>query len=707
MSCTLIVTEKPDAAKRIAQALDAKHEPKRTEINHVPYYVANRDTRIIVVPAIGHLYTVAAEGKGRNQYPIFTFKWQPRYLAERNAKYTRRWVQSFVKLSHDADAFIDACDYDMEGSLIGYTILRYACGKKEAAAKRMKYSTLTTHELEKAYETLLPSLDFGLIEAGHARHEVDWLFGINLTRALTVALKNHGGQYMTLSTGRVQGPTLKFLGLREKSIRTFVPLPYWTVRAEAEIDEQTFEVRYEKEKIENKLEAQAILNACKGKDGTVESVDIRRFQQPPPPPFDLGTLQSEAYNLFGYAPKRTSDIAQRLYLEVLISYPRTSSQKLPPAIGYEAILKKLQRTQEYRKLTTELLAKATLIPTEGRKDDFAHPSIYPTGEIPTRALNNSERKIWDLTVRRFMAVFAEPATKQNIKVSINVNGNHFYLRRISVLNAGWLHFYGPYTRSGEALLPPIKEGQIIPIRKIILEDKFTSPPQRYNPRNLLDRMEKAGIGTKSTRADIIQTLYDRGYVKNESMTLTDLGFEILEILEEYCAAVVSTKLTKELEEKMNSIQKNSENREKILRDTIDTLKPIMHKIKEKENAIGEQLSEVVRKSRLEERIIGSCPRCRTGQLVTLYSRKTGKRFIGCTNYFKGLCKTSFPLPQRGNIRPFGGNCHTCGWPTVQVKMKGTRPWILCFNPQCRLKARRGKRIEMQDMHQESQPKRIL
>jgi DNA topoisomerase-1 len=690
MSYTLIVTEKPDAAKRIAQALDAKQQPKRNEINHVPYYTASRDRQIVVVPAIGHLYTVAAEGRGRSQYPVFAFQWQPRYLAERNAKYTRRWVESFVKLSQGADTFIDACDYDVEGSLIGYMILRYACGEKEKIARRMKYSTLTFNELEKAYETLSPHLDFGLIEAGRARHEVDWLYGINLTRALTAALKNHSGKYMTLSTGRVQGPTLKFLGLREKSIRTFVPVPYWTIKAQTEIGERTFEAQYEKEKIETKHEAEAILDAIKGKDGTAEKIEIRQFHQAPPPPFDLGTLQSEAYNMFGYAPRRTSQIVQRLYLEALISYPRTSSQKLPPAIGYESILRKLHRILEYQKLSAELLAKAMLTPREGRRGDPAHPAIYPTGEIPTKALSNSERKTWDLIVRRFMAVFADPATRQSIKVSINVNGNHFYLRGMRVLKDGWLHFYGSHARSREVLLPDTREGQIIHIRKFSMENKFTTPPPRYNPRSLLNRMERAEIGTKATRADIIQTLYDRNYVRNDRMTITELGFEILEILEKYCPAVVSIKLTTQLEEKMNQTQTNSETREKILRDTVEALKPIMENIKQEENVIGEQLSEVVRKSRLEERVIGPCPTCQTGQLVTLCSRKTGKRFVGCTNYFKGLCKTSFPLPQRGNIRPLGSICQACGWPTVMVGMRGRRPWIMCFNPECPLKAKRGK-----------------
>ena len=698
---TLIITEKPDAALRIASALDKKGKAKKFEDSGVPYYVAERDRKIVVVPAIGHLYTVAEERRGRNYYPVFSFRWVPRYVAERGAKQIRTWIETISKLANNADVFVDACDYDIEGSLIGYCILKYACGDKEDVSKRMKYSTLTKKELENSYAKMLPRLDFALIEAGRTRHEVDWLYGVNLSRALTIAARDWSGKYATLSTGRVQGPTLKFLVAREKAIRSFVPTPYWEIKAEVKIGESLFEAEYEKQIIETKNEAKLILKACKGKDGQIEKIEVRRFKQMPPVPFDIGALQSEAYGLFGYTPRRTLNIAQRLYLEALISYPRTSSQKLPPAINYEEILKKLSKASEYKKLAMELLAKPELKPKEGKKEDPAHPAIYPTGNLPERTLSEPERRIWDLVVRRFMAVFEEPAVKQSVKVHINVNGHRFYLRGKQTLKEGWLHFYGPYARSEEVTLPKIDEGQTVTVKRVIVEDKFTKPPPRYNPGSLLRKMEETGIGTKATRADIIQTLYNRRYIRDERMIVTDLGFQVLEVLERYCPDVVSIKLTRELEERMDKIQANSEKRESILVDAVEILKPVIEELKEKEKLIGEQLSLAIKRARLEERIVGTCPVCGTGKLMILYSRKTGKRFIGCTNYFKGLCNASFPLPQRGTVRPLGRNCRGCGWPLVQVRIKGKRPWTLCFNPECPLKEERRKRIEMRNMQQRS------
>jgi len=693
----LIVTEKPDAAQRIAQALNAKGKPKKFEENGVPYYIAQRDKKLVVVPALGHLYTVVEERAGRHYYPVFNFKWAPRHLAERGAKKIRTWIETISKLAEGAKEFIDACDYDIEGSLIGYCILKYACNDKENLAKRMKYSTLTKPELETAYEKPLSTLDFALIEAGRTRHEVDWLYGVNLSRALTLAAKRWSGKYATISTGRVQGPTLKFLIAREKEIRCFVPVPFWNIKAEIKIGKSVFETEYEKSVIERKAEADEIIKACKGKDGQIESIQVRKFHQAPPIPFDLGALQSEAYSLFGYTPRRTSGIAERLYLEALISYPRTSSQKLPSAINYREILKKLAKVPKYKRLTAELLKKPELVPKEGKKEDPAHPAIYPTGNLPERELSEPEKRIWDLVVRRFMAVFAEPAIKQSMKVTVNVNGHRFFLRGRQTLKEGWQKFYAPYIRSEEVLLPPIKEGETVKIRKVVLEDKFTKPPPRYNPGSLLRKMEEEGIGTKATRADIIQTLYDRKYIRDERITVTGLGFDVIELLEKHCPTVISVELTRKLEEKMEQIQLNRQKRDAVIVEAVELLKPTLVKLKEAEQTIGEELSKAIKKARIEERMVGDCPHCGTGKLMILYSRKTGKRFIGCTNYFKGKCTTSFPLPQRGTLKPLGKPCRACGWPTIQVRMKGRRPWTLCFNPECPLIEERKKRLEMRNM----------
>lgn len=686
---TLIITEKPDAALRIATALDEKERPQKMYDSGVPYYIANRDRKIVVVPALGHLYTITGEQKGRG-YPIFNYKWVPRNLAERKAARIRTWVQTIANLAKDADVFIDACDYDVEGCIIGYFILKYACDGKEQVSKRMKFSTLTKQEIENSYERPLPHLDFGLVEAGRTRHEVDWLYGINLSRALMTATKNTSGKHTTLSTGRVQGPTLKFLVEREEAIGTFVPIPYWKIKAFVKIGKQVFEAKYEKEEIENKKEAEAIVSACRDKNGQVDEITVREFLQPPPFPFDLGTLQNEAYNLFRYSPRRTLGIAQQLYLNALISYPRTDSQKLPASIEYRTIFQNLSRAGEYKKHATELLARQTLRPNEGRKDDPAHPAIYPTGNLPDRTLGTSERKILDLVVRRFMAVFGEPAAKQSMKVTAKVDGHTFNIHGNQVLSDGWMRYYEPYARFEETLLPPLQEGQTVRLKEVSSEDRFTEPPPRYNPNSLLKEMDERGIGTKATRAEIIQTLNDRGYVEGERMSVTSLGFEVFHVLETHCPVVVSTSLTRDLEARMMKIQENKERREEVLAEVSRILKPVLEVLKQNERIIGQRLTTALQRASFEERTIGACPVCNSGRLIINYSKRTGKRFVGCTNYFKGVCRTSFPLPQKGIVKPTGKRCPMCGWPTVEARIR-RRPWLLCFNTDCPSKTRSGQK----------------
>ena len=545
---TLLLCEKPSAAKRIARALDDKGRPAERKIGQVPYYVSERDgRRLIVVPALGHLYTVAPKVRDRNVYPVFDFEWVPRHEAERDAKEIEAWIEAISRLSKEADEFILATDYDIEGATLGYTILKYACGGKEKEAKRMKFSTLTMSELRKSYHELLDHIEFPMIEAGICRHLLDAIYGINLSRAMTVAAKSWSGKYATLSTGRVQGPTLKFLADREREINCFVPVPFWRINAKVEIDGELFDVEYEQKIIKSRREASAIVEDCKGKIGKIAKIEVREFQQKPPVPFDLGTLQREAYSLFRYTPRRTADIAERLYLEALISYPRTSSQKLPASINYQAILKSLGRESRYRKLTEILLEKKNLIPNEGKGYDPAHPAVYPTGNLPERKLSVPERRVWDLVVRRFMAVFGEPAVKQSVRVSIDVDGHTFYLRGRRILKEGWIVFYKPFVQTEDVILPSLKEGQAVVIKELSWEQSFTKPPARYNPSSLLKKMEDEGIGTKATRADIIDTLYTRGYVSGERAVVSELGLDVIDVLNRYCPEVISVEFTRELE----------------------------------------------------------------------------------------------------------------------------------------------------------------
>lgn len=225
MPYTLIISEKPSASERIAHALA---EGKVEKAGKATFYFRLRHAGkdIVVVPAVGHLFVLdEKDKKSKWTYPVFDMEWRPTF-DDKNNLWAKKYYSAIAKLAKGANEYVSACDYDIEGSTIAYNIIRFICGAKDG--KRMKFSTLTDSDIIEAYKNASPHLDFPQIEAGLTRHTLDFLWGINLSRALTLALEKANG-YWTLSVGRVQGPTLKILEEREREIERFVPELFWMV----------------------------------------------------------------------------------------------------------------------------------------------------------------------------------------------------------------------------------------------------------------------------------------------------------------------------------------------------------------------------------------------------------------------------------------------------------------------------------------------
>jgi len=688
LETTLIVTEKPDAALHVAEALAGNKGRRKMYVDGVPFFeVRDEAERILVCSALGHLYAVAEKlPHGHSAYPVWDFEWKPKHLVEKGQVRQEKWIHAITKVSKEASRFFNGCDFDIEGSLIGYTILKYACEGADKKARRMKFSTLTESELRDAYANALPELDFKRVFAGMCRHEVDWLFGINLSRALTQSAKLVSGRYSTLSTGRVQGPTLRFLVEREREIETFVPVPYWVLRVQVEVGGQILPAEYEADRLEKRSDAEAVVQACDGKAGLIQALESKAQDLPSPTPFDLPSLQSEAYRHFGLSPKTALSIAERLYLDQLISYPRTSSQKLPPSIGYEKIVKSLGVIEKYRLDTETLLNSGRLTPNEGRRDDPAHPAIYPTGVRLQTPLEGQTERLFDIVVRRFLATFGRPARRISEKATIKVGDYKFLLRGSRVVEKGWTMLYGGYAEFEDITLPPLKEGQEVFIREIRSEQKYTQPPPRYNPSSLLKEMERAEIGTKATRADIIETLYRRGYVTGQKMTATSLAFRVTEILGKNCPKVIDVIFTRELEAKMEQIELGEESREQVVSGTVAYLEPIVQTLKSREREIGQELTDVLSDMHEKSSTLSvPCPQCGS-RLKVVRNPRSRKRFIGCAGRWKCGCNFALPLPQVGRISLLQKLCPTCGFQLIQVTSKGRRPLVSC----CRCYAAKAK-----------------
>jgi len=648
------------------------------------YEAERASERLLVCSALGHLYKVdQASSSQHREYPVWEYEWKPIHAAERGRERQERWLNAITEIAKKAKAFVNACDFDVEGSLIGYMILKYAGAGADAKARRMKFSTLTREELQYAYEHMLPQLDFPLINAGLCRHEVDWLYGINLSRALTESARKSSGKYATLSTGRVQGPTLRFVVDREQEIETFLPLPYWDIQAIVEINGEKLRAEFEVERFSVKTEAENVASLSEGKEGLIEEIESKSVSLAPPFPFDLPSLQAEAYRQFGMTPRHSLGIAERLYLDALISYPRTSSQKLPVSIGYQRVLQGLSKDSNYSQSAKKLLSQQSLHPNEGKKTDPAHPAVYPTGMLLKQPLESKESKLYDLIVKRFMATFALPATRETVKVTIKVNNLRFYLRGSRILAVGWIDFYKPYAKFEDVNLPQLSKGDPVMFLSVKAAEKFSQPPPRYNPNSLLREMETNEIGTKATRAEIIETLVRRSYIRGDKIEVTPLGIHIVEILEKFCPKVLDVAFTREVEEMMENIGLGKEEKQRVVDEAVNHLKPIMEELKAHEQEVGNQLSQMVQQARTADLTLSvPCPRCGR-KLHVVKSRKSGKRFIGCLGKWEGGCSFTLPLPQLGTLTLLDNKCSKCGFQLVKVVSKGRRPLVTC--PMCYVK----------------------
>jgi DNA topoisomerase-1 len=663
----LIITEKPQAADKIAHALG--NALKRTAPNKVTYYEIEREGKKIVVGcAVGHLFTLRQSEK-RGTFPVFDISWVPNYQVRRQ-DFSKRYYDTLLKLAKNAGSLTVATDYDIEGELIGINVVRYICNQPDA--QRMKFSTLTKQELEKAYKNKSNNINWGQAIAGETRHYLDWFYGINLSRALMSAIKSTGS-FKIMSIGRVQGPALNLIVQKEKEISAFKPETYWQVFITIDKNGTIIDLQHIKD-LFNKSD----LEKFKSLNSRTAEAETRKTEQTIPPlePFNLTTLQIEAYKFYSITPARTLQIAQSLYLNGLISYPRTSSQKLPETIDYKDILKKIA---QHFKAEPHIRHEK---PVEGEKSDPAHPSIYPTGEI--KDLTEDEEKIYNLIAKRFMGLFCDPAILYNKKINLEIDGLKFSTRGQSIKEKGWMAIYPSKMKERE--LPDINgEVNIIDLKN---EEKQTQPPKRYSPASIVSELEKRNLGTKATRSSILETLYDRGYIREKSIEATPLGIALIESLEKYSPIIIDENLTREVEKDMEMIEdgKNKEQQEKKI---VDNAKKIITAIAKdfakNEKLIGRELvqgRDTMFEQEKEQNIIMPCPDCKKGNLVIKFARKTRRQFVACDNYPE--CRSAHNLPPNALIKTTGKTDEN-GLPILQALRKGKRPWEFSFDPKWREK----------------------
>lgn len=632
MTKTLVIAEKPSVAQDIVRALTPVAGKFEKHEDHF------ENDRYVVTSAVGHLVEIQAP----EEFDVKRGKWSfahlpviPPYFDLKPVDKTKSRLAAVVKQAKrkDVTELINACDAGREGELIFRLIEQYAGGGKPGGkglgkpVKRLWLQSMTPQAIRDGFDALRTEQQMaGLASAARSRSEADWLVGINGTRAMTAFNSRDGGFFLT-TVGRVQTPTLSLVVEREEKIRKFVSRDYWEVHAifgaeAGEYPGKWFDPKWKKsedaearaDRLWSAAEAQSIANAVRGKQATVTE-ESKPLTQASPLLFDLTSLQREANGKFGFSAKTTLALAQSLYeRHKALTYPRTDSRALPEDYlpvarqTFEMLANSGMRHLAPHAATA--LAGNYVRPSRRIFDNSKvsdHFAIIPTLQAPS-GLSEAEQKLYDLVVRRFMAVFF-PSAEYTVTTRISrVEQNHFKTEGKVLVKPGWLAIYGKEAANeveggkegdkGQNLVP-VKPGELVNTLAVEPKGLKTKPPARYSEATLLGAMESAGkqiddeelrsamqekgLGTPATRAAIIEGLLTEKYMLREGREIipTAKAFQLMTLLrglevEELCRA----DLTGEWEFKLSQMEKGLLTRESFMADIAAMTERMVKKAKE-------------------------------------------------------------------------------------------------------------------------------
>ena len=743
----LIVTEKADAARKIADILGDKvavkeHGRGRQKVRS--YHFTYEGDEAVAIGLRGHVMETVFPDRYR--------RWSLKHLDEMIAHPDLAWVvdggsagtlAALRTVAKGATEVVIATDYDREGELIGHEALEIlrgdalkrhpddkpgktrkkaagSGGRGKAAAEppatsaddgdphvkamvpaaavdrhvRVRYSALTKEEVQAAFDK--PStVDFNLAEAAHSRQDIDLIWGAVLTRFMSLASYRSGSEY--LAVGRVQSPTLRLVVERELERRAFVAVPYWEIKATLDHRGEPLEVAHANGRFDTQEAMEAALARARVETAEVTAYKAEPREDKPPAPFNTTALMSAASGS-GMTPARAMRAAESLYLDGLISYPRTDNTVYPPSLDLRGSLDELSRWQPVAATAKRLAGQDKLSPSRGKKRTTDHPPIYPVG-APEKELSGDQAKVYDLVARRFLATLLPAAVIERQRVDIRLGKEPFLAYGARVASLGYLEVYEKYAAKRDRPLPALQPGDTLKVLDLRSEAKETQPPSRYGQGRLIEKMEDVGLGTKATRADIIQHLYDRNYVRDNPVEPTELGVALIAAfdaaMEQAPVDISSSEMTSELEQRMDRISEGELRRDEVVSESTQMLEQAWKLLDAHVNDIRDRIKSGVR----EDLTLGECKVC-GGQLRVLRG-KTGKRFVACVGKEgeelkpaaegerpRRGCGQTFPLPQRGTITPTGKTCGACGWPEIKVVGAGGRgrPWVLCIDIDCPSKA---------------------
>jgi DNA topoisomerase-1 len=635
-----IIAEKGTAAKKIAAIL-SNGKAKKKKIKGIDAYEFDRN---VVVGLSGHIVQWDVPKAYKNWSITNAYKLIDADLVTVPVK--KELVTALQRIAKDADAIVLATDYDREGELIGVEALNIIKEiKPDVAVDRMRYSAITEEAIKESFAAR-SDVDYNLAASAEARQIIDLIWGASLTVFVSLSANQVGDDFF--SVGRVQSPTLALLVEKEKEIAKFVSRKYWELHAKVKTERgEIFEVTHKTRKFWDKKEVEAITSRIESaRSGIVRGVKTKVRVDKPPTPFDTTRFISAASSI-GYTPRRVMNIAEGLYLDGLISYHRTDNTTYPETLDLKALVKMFHGHKEFGEHARRLSKKKKLKPTAGKKKTTDHPPIHPVAETAKEKLKKDEWKIYELVVRRFLATLSDAAKWEDTEIKIEIEEEPWDAKGKKLKEQGFLAVY-PYQKKEELMLPELKEGDTVTVEEIEIAEKETKPPNRISQAGLIKKMDELGLGTKSTRHEIIGKLYDRIYVQGNPAKPTEKAFALIDSLEKYAALITKPEMTKTLEQEMDGICEGKRKKAEVADDSRKMLSAVFNELMENREEIANSLKEALK----SDKIVGACPEC--GADLFWATSKRRKRFVGCTNY--PTCSFSLPLPASGRLIVTRDNC---------------------------------------------------
>ena len=560
-----------------------------------------------------------------------------------------RVISEIKSLAKKADQVYLASDPDREGEAIAWHVIQ-ACDLENSKSKTLKPKRIVFHEITKeAVEEALKTprdIDEHLKEAQEARRVLDRLVGYDLSGLIWKKVR-YG-----LSAGRVQSPALRIIVEREREIRDFKPVRFWTINAELENGSKNRNTFTCSEEPQDHKEVERII--AEGKKGEWQVTDIKETQvaRAPRAPFTTSTLQQSASSRLGWSPSRTMSVAQRLYEAGHITYMRTDSTNLSKmALAQIAEVVKKNYGEKYHE--SHIFAK------KSKNAQEAHEAIRPTHvNVESAGATDEQKKLYRLIWQRTIASQMSSAQTMRTKVSANTKGEpmpEFALNGSRILFDGWLKV-DPMAQSDDVVLPKFTIGESLKLIEIKAEDKETLPPPRYSEAGLIKELEKRGIGRPSTYASIIKTIEDRGYVLKENKALkpTDTGEVVSSFLEDHFGKYISDSFTAEMEDELDDIANGDRSYEKTLKDFYTPfLKEVKSKDKiEKVTNLGEAPADM------------KCPIC-GGHMIVKLGR--GGKFYSCARFPDCTGARTLEGKELAGPKDTGEVCPKCGEGTLVTR----------------------------------------